>query len=587
MSAHFHHSNPSRDVEISWEEIAEVFAFHKDVAPTPLIRSNHFGESGPELYLKDESSRMNSCSFKILGVSYAVNRLMDEGKLRTGDTIASMTDGNHGEALALVAKQQGLESIVLVPKNVPAVRVQRLREMGAQVEIVCGTYDDCIDELRKRACEMNWVVISDTSWKGYEQVPRDIMRGYSVIFAEALRDLVEPPTHVFLQAGVGGLLASGAAFMSLSSPDTRIVCVEPIDAGCIIENLREGRVVETLRQCDGATNSNMQGLNCGLPSVVAWPIIRGLVDDCIAIGDEWAHVAMRTLSHEGLSVSESGAAGYAGVLAAMEQNKFGVTADSRVLIILTEGVTDRVSWENVVKQKMSWERLLSVCEKYCNWGGYRFNIDDLNSEDEEVVNSLEGAMPVILEMGKKLCSLWENKKDCTKNEIIIEFNMCQRFLQRQAVYETLACTCAELDLHGKEALDAYSPSDCKFEDMTEPLDVIAQRLFNHKHRMETDKEFHDEWGRREKRKAEASFIVDFGLSYGLSDVADITSQTMLSDFEERVTEYKKAKRQRARSHNFISHCSNHTWGKEAAVIATIGVLVGISVGISAVGSRYL
>ena len=125
MSAHFHHSNPSRDVEISWEEIAEVFAFHKDVAPTPLIRSNHFGESGPELYLKDESSRMNSCSFKILGVSYAVNRLMDEGKLRTGDTIASMTDGNHGEALALVAKQQGLESIVLVPKNVPAVRVQR------------------------------------------------------------------------------------------------------------------------------------------------------------------------------------------------------------------------------------------------------------------------------------------------------------------------------------------------------------------------------------------------------------------------------------------------------------------------------
>lgn len=317
----------------TWASVQEALRFHRDSDPTPLVTERVGSE--PLVHMKCEMRRMGQRAFKILGVSYAVDRLARAGKLHT---LATMTDGNHGEALSSVARDHGVPCEVFVPRNADPAQIDRIRANGASVHAIDGTYDDAIAELRTQAAAHGWTIVSDTGWPGYESVPTDIMCGYCRIFHEALEQMREPPTHAFIQAGVGGLLAAAIVYLRQASPTTSIVCVEPAEADCIFESA----VQESITSSSKTVDSVCQGLNCGTPSSVAWPIIREGVDHYLSIGDEWARRAVARLAARGLVVSESGASGLAGVMAATQRRMPegpALTEASRVLVVLTEGFT--------------------------------------------------------------------------------------------------------------------------------------------------------------------------------------------------------------------------------------------------------
>ena len=341
-----------------------VISYHKSVEsykPTNLIIRSMKDYGINNLYIKDEGNRMNQKAFKILGVSYAVYRLIEQGVLKPGSTVITMTDGNHGSAVAYIAQMYGYKSIIYVPENMTQERIYTIRSYGAKCIVADGSYDDCIEMVKYEAKKNGWVLISDTAWENYEDIPRNIGCGYLTIFNEVYEKLNnhDHPTHIFLQVGVGGFASTGVAYVvSQLSPKDRpkLICVEPDDADCVLENVRamsiKGNVV-----CKGKTNSIMSGLNCGQPSSLAWPILRDYVNAYVAIGDEWARRAVRMLYHTNHDESrvysgESGAAGLAGLLACLETSELKHHLDlnehSNVLVINTEGVTDRKSFNEII-----------------------------------------------------------------------------------------------------------------------------------------------------------------------------------------------------------------------------------------------
>jgi diaminopropionate ammonia-lyase len=209
--------------------------------------------------------------------------------------------------------------------------------------VVRGTYDDAVTQAAAVEGERT-VVVSDTSWDGYEQVPGWVIDGYATIGAEVhhqLGELDEPlPTVVAAQIGVGAFAASVVrAFVPRGA---RIIGVEPTGAACVLASVRAGHPV----QLHGALDSIMAGLNCGIPSPVAWPEVLAGIDSFVAVDDADAEEAMRALAQAGVVSGESGAAGLAGLLAFARE--LGLTAEDRVLVISTEGVTDPVAYERIV-----------------------------------------------------------------------------------------------------------------------------------------------------------------------------------------------------------------------------------------------
>lgn len=318
--------------------------------PTPLLdwsESFSFSKqaSGGDVHLlcKDERRRrvgsVEGRSIKMLGTMHVIGTLVRKRTLRAGrDTVASMSHGNHGEALAAAAKHFGVGCVILVPHDVSEERVARIRALGATVNKRLGTYDDCIVHLRTVAQANGWVVVSDTTWPGYDaRIPSCIAEGYTTLFHEVLSQMPSPPDYAFVQAGDGGLLA--AACLALPKA-TKLVCVEPADAACIYENVREERTVTDLVACSGTTNSDMQGLNCGVPSTWAYPMVQARVDAYVVLGDAWAHEAVQWLEDRGVSTNATGAAGVAGVMAARRTGCFLIPDDATVLTLVTEGVNE-------------------------------------------------------------------------------------------------------------------------------------------------------------------------------------------------------------------------------------------------------
>lgn len=333
---------------LEWSNITTAIDFHKDTPKTKLHAYRN--EINHMLYFKNESNRMNQRSFKVLGVSYAVNKLMSNGKLSCGDTVSSMTDGNHGEALAYVSQTKLLKCVIFVPHNTSEERIATIKELGAAVRKVDGTYDECISCLQKYSSENDWKIISDTAWDGYEEIPRYIAYGYCTIFKEAIEQIGSIPSHLFIQCGVGGLLTAAIMYMKEISPLTKIICVEPTQSACVYENI--------LNKTDGAVlasgnlNSNMQGLNCGTPSKIAWPYIRQNVEDFIVIDDYYATLATKKMFETlDIGTNPSGASSYGAYLAISEtehMKDLEISENSSILFIVTEGVTDTVQFKNIV-----------------------------------------------------------------------------------------------------------------------------------------------------------------------------------------------------------------------------------------------
>lgn len=327
------------------------------------------------IHLKDEGYRLGLGSFKALGGAYAVIRLVLEAaesqlgrpvgmaelhspevaKISAAMTFGCATDGNHGRSVAQGAQLVGARSVIFVHGGVSDARVAAITRYGAEMVRVAGTYDDSVAEAA-RVCEASgWTVVSDTSWPGYERIPGLVMQGYTAIMREALEKLPAPPTHVFVQAGVGGIAAAAAAYLSSRFGENRptFVVVDPARAACIFETARTGHPVKLQH----GEPTVMAMLECYEPSPLAWRILSRVADAFMTVEDETAIEVMnrlaRPLGHDPVVVAgESGGAGLAGLLTAARDPEMraaiGLDAQSRVLLVVTEGATDPDRYRELV-----------------------------------------------------------------------------------------------------------------------------------------------------------------------------------------------------------------------------------------------
>lgn len=311
-------------------------------------------------FVKDESHRLGMPSFKILGASWATYRLLCEtigvatepilelaelGNLLIPHLpleLVAATDGNHGRAVARMARELGLTAHIFVPADMVPARVAALKEEGARVSVVAGGYDDAI-KASAEVSDKSHLVVSDTSWPGYSDVPGWVIDGYSTIGLEIDEQLARAgrayPSVVALQVGVGAFAASMVRHFNGRA---RLIAVEPANADCVLASVEVGKPIAI----PGPQDSIMSGLNCGAPSLVAWPVVSAGMDWFAAVDDTDAESAMRLLAADGIVSGESGAAGLAGLLAFRDE--LGLNRTDTVLIISTEGATDPTAYSRVV-----------------------------------------------------------------------------------------------------------------------------------------------------------------------------------------------------------------------------------------------
>ena len=342
-------------------------------APTPLRDMPALAARAgvASVQVKDESGRFGLGSFKALGGAYAVlgvvqAELARRGAARaataaelmagaraadtSGITVTCATDGNHGRSVAWGAQRFGVACVIFVHPGVSQNRRSAIARYGAEVREVPGTYDDSILAASAAAADGGWRIVSDTSWPGYTEVPRDIMQGYRLMAEEALQQWQgPPPSHAFVQGGVGGMAAAVSVQVRTLTPAPALVVVEPDRAACLLASAEAGAPTAA-----GDLDTIMAGLACGEPSLIAWQELDRAAVAFLSIPDSAAVEAMRALAAEGLVSGESGAAGLAGLLlAAAEPDAraaLGLNADSRVLLFSTEGATDPDLYARLVQE---------------------------------------------------------------------------------------------------------------------------------------------------------------------------------------------------------------------------------------------
>lgn len=319
-------------------------------SPTPLRNATELArELGvASLHLKDESQRMGLGSFKALGAAYVIAREAaqradsDEGPASCGqmadvlsDTVyACASAGNHGLSVAAGARVFGARAVIYLSLTVPEAFAERLRRFGADVVRAGDNYEASMKAAAADAEAHGWTLLSDSSWPGYVALPTRVMEGYLIMGAEVADEIPEPPTHVFLQAGVGGFAAAMTALFRARWGDApTIVVVEPEAAPALIESVRAGRPVT----CAGPA-STMGRLDCKEPSHVALAELAREADYFVTISDDECATTEALLARHGIDTTASGAAGVAGLhQAGSNRAKMGITAESRVLAFITEG----------------------------------------------------------------------------------------------------------------------------------------------------------------------------------------------------------------------------------------------------------
>jgi diaminopropionate ammonia-lyase len=360
-------------------------AFHRRLPgyeETPLVDAPRIAEplGVGKVWVKDESDRLGLPAFKVLGASWAVYKALEERlprgafgdwqtveelkeklePLRPLDLVAA-TDGNHGRALARVAGLLGLGARIFVPEEMVAVRREAIAEEGAEVVVVKGTYEEAVERSYEEAGERS-LVVSDMSWPGYERIPSWVIEGYSTMLWEIDDELERRgevgPDLVVVQVGVGAFAAAVTRHFRVPqrSRHPKLLGVEPAGAACLLESVAAGRIVSV----PGPHDSIMAGLNCGRPSLVAWPTVSRGIDVLVAVDDEPAREAMRLTAASGIVSGETGAAGLGGLLELLrrggespEQEEkarraLGVGGESRVLLFNCEGATDPDRYRELV-----------------------------------------------------------------------------------------------------------------------------------------------------------------------------------------------------------------------------------------------
>lgn len=335
------------------------FASRPHLTPTPLQRcdalARHLGLA--TLLVKDETGRFGLNAFKSVGALFAVTTLVERGDIRTGDTLVCASEGNHGRAVARAGRDARCACRVYMSRQVSPARVSAIEAEGADVVLVDGTYDDAVKQMARDAEAHGWVVVSDTSWPGYTDIPWLIMLGYTRIFDE-IETASGGFDAIFVPAGVGGLLAAAACWCELQYGQKRphVVAVEPVAAACVQTSARAGQPTPV----PGPFDTTMGGLRCGEMSPAVFPAVRSLVDAYVGIEDAFAYEAMRLLARPVapdpvIECGPSGAAALGGLLATVAdgslaaiKERIGLTAESRIVVVATEGVTDPVLFQEVL-----------------------------------------------------------------------------------------------------------------------------------------------------------------------------------------------------------------------------------------------
>ena len=368
--------NTNRGAEIdtsaySFAATENVRNLHKSLdayTVTPLIELKNF-KGVRSIFVKDESKRFGLKAFKGLGGVWAIynvvsrelglnNPTLDKIFAHREElaemTFITTTDGNHGKGVSWAAGLFGCKSYVFMPKGTVEVRAQAIRDAGsAKVKITDMNYDDCVKYTAQLAEENHWHLIQDTSWSGYEEIPAQIMLGYSTLAYEALTQMnYQRPTHIFLQAGVGSMAGAIAAVFAEVFKDNppRITIVEPTEVACFYETMRVGD--GKIHSATGNCQTMMAGLNCATPCDLAWKILRRYAADTATISDDVAADAMRTLAKHKIISGESGCAGFALANAALDsaelRRALELDSDSIIFVINTEGDTDPDNYKKIL-----------------------------------------------------------------------------------------------------------------------------------------------------------------------------------------------------------------------------------------------
>ncbi len=367
------------------ENAKKVSAFHRsfpEYSVTPLANESGFArEVGlKSIHVKDESYRFHLNAFKVLGGSYAIGNyiarrlgmdiselpyekmISQEIRQKLGEvTFVTATDGNHGRGVAWTANRLGQKSVVYMPKGSARERLENIRALGSDASITDLNYDDAVRLANEGAEKYGWVMVQDTAWEGYEDIPGWIMEGYTTMAYEAVQQLQgEKPTHVFLQAGVGAMSGGVTGFLADYYGKDRpiITIVEPNKADCLYRTAEanDGR----LHFVTGDMDSIMAGLCCGEPCTIGWNVLKDHADHFVSIPDYCAAKGMRILGNplagdDRVISGESGAATFGFVAELMTnpsldwlRKKLKVDGDSRILCFSTEGDTDRENYRRIV-----------------------------------------------------------------------------------------------------------------------------------------------------------------------------------------------------------------------------------------------
>lgn len=369
MSEKYYKNSPNNiignDLTISILQKYNAIEFHKSLPeykPTPLIKLTNLSEkyNVGNIYVKDESLRFGLKSFKILGASYAIHQSLE--RKPTIETFCTATDGNHGRAVAWSASTFDKKSVIFVPKDTTGKRIEAIEREGARVIKTNGNYDETCQEAKSKSKANDWTLIQDTAWEGYVKIPAFIMSGYLTMFKEledSLHSNLLPNIDiVFLQAGVGSMAASGIYYYlsKYGGKRPKIVIVEPEEADGILLSFQNNKISTS----KGNGQTIMAGLNCETPSLNAWDLLRNGTDYSLKINDKYAKQAIRELyfpagTDKRIISGESGAAGFAGFLALMNESEFKTVKDTlkidkntNILFISTEGDTDKQVFGEIV-----------------------------------------------------------------------------------------------------------------------------------------------------------------------------------------------------------------------------------------------
>ncbi len=370
MSSKLFHSNtPSNKLKDSKTSAilsaGNSLDYHKGIsgyAPTPLkdlpALAAEYGVKN--VYIKDESKRFELNAFKGLGASYAIHKLIEKDPKT--ETFCTATDGNHGRAVAWASAMNGRSARIFVPRDTSLSRMEAIESEGGIVEKFNGSYEETCEYARIMADGNGWTLVQDTAWEEYEEIPAQIMAGYFTHFRELENDLHILPQPqidiVFLQSGVGSWPAAAAWYYThrYGEHKPKLVTVEPIEAAGLLASFKAGQRVSP----SGTFRTMMAGLNCGIPSITAWEILKDTINASIAIEDTYTVKAMKQLYsnpviEQKIISGESGAAGLAGFIALMAnpelfelQKSLGINGNTRVLCYSTEGATDPGNFQKII-----------------------------------------------------------------------------------------------------------------------------------------------------------------------------------------------------------------------------------------------